>query len=125
MAYEDVEVMLKGRSRKKIANNTYLDCYDIVEEGDGALIKMSLHGNVIAYFTSSVVQLFSSGWRTNTTKNRLNMALDIAAISPKMCIYQRNWEWYLPCYNPEGHAPFCDIPFFDGIKLDYKGTILR
>lgn len=114
MSYKDVKALVPHK-HKVIANNTYLRVYDAVEEGDGALIIMALHGNTIARFTPHCVQLFSHGWHTMTTKNRLNLALRLAGIKGKT-IYQKNWQWF---YGTE------DSWFYNGMRLDYTGNILN
>lgn len=57
---------------------------------DGSLVKMYLHGNLIAVRDSAKdrISITSAGWQTNTTKERLNGI-------PGVCISQRKWVWYL------------------------------
>jgi len=113
MSYEDVKIILKDRGSKKIANNTYLYSHP-----DG--IVMNLHGNRIATFTKEYIRLSSAyGWRTRTTKHRLNMALAMARVPNYVRIYQHDWVWYLGWYDPK-----YDAVLFDGIKVDYEGGIV-
>jgi hypothetical protein len=57
--------------------------------------EIRLHNNLIATlnFRSGAMQLFSAGWRTNTTKSRLNAILHEFAGS-EWSIYQRKWGWF-------------------------------
>lgn len=113
MAYEDVKAILEDRASKKIANNTHLHSHP-----DG--IVMNLHGNGIATFAKGYIKLSSAGWRTNTTKDRLNTALVVARIPLKNVVYQHDWVWYFGWYNPKH-----DVVFYDGIMLDYQGNVLK
>ena len=57
--------------------------------GLGIVTLLKLHGNTIAIL-NELNELFitNCGWFTNTTKERLNAL-------PNVCIYQKNWIWYL------------------------------
>lgn len=119
MSYQDVKDRLY-HGHKKIANNTYLTLHetDTPEE----YIFMMLHGNVVARFNPDGIELFSAGWHTSTTKNRLNLALELAKLPT--ChykrVYQLNYQWFY------GHtSPQFDTKFYDGIKIDYTGNIIR
>lgn len=58
----------------------------IMSNGDAELY---LHGNHIATYThDDSLHITSAGWKSNTTKERLNGL-------PNVHIYQRNYEWYL------------------------------
>lgn len=110
MGYESIKqhIVEHGRGgKKKVANNTYLELvphYDCVE--------MLLHGNVVVRFDIEGVQLFSSGWHTPTTKDRLNFALQLAGIP--QTVYQRDRQWYITFAGG-------DLLFYEGIKILYGG----
>jgi len=112
MSYQSIKDRLY-RGRRKIANNTYLtlEYYEVAP--DAECIQMRLHGNLVAEFQPDYLLLFSAGWHTNTTKNRLNLALELAGIG--YGIWQQNWTWY---YRDPG------IPFKDGMKLNYSGEVI-
>lgn len=57
---------------------------------DGSLIKMYLHGNLIAVrdTKSKSISISNAGWQTNTTKERLNGI-------PGVSIQQIKGNWYL------------------------------
>jgi len=117
MSYQDVKDKLY-RGHRKIANNTYLTLH----KGDDSYpypeaIKMKLHGNTVAIFTQEFLELFSAGWYTQTTKERLNLALDLAGIDG--CgVWQHDCQWYF-CYLLTG------VKFCDGIKIDYAGEVIN
>lgn len=58
---------LEGRERRKLANHTYL------ERTSADTIAVRLHAtHVVIYHASGDVVLNSGGWRTSTTKDRIN-----------------------------------------------------
>jgi hypothetical protein len=55
----------------------------------GGVYKLKLHGNTIATIDElGVLSVSNAGWRSNTTKERLNGI-------PGVRVHQRNWNWYL------------------------------
>jgi len=63
-----------------------------VVHSDGGV--MDLHGNTIAIFDGdSKLTLRDSGWRSNTTKERLNGLL--YTFSSEWRIYQLKGKWYI------------------------------
>jgi hypothetical protein len=59
---------------------------------DNGVVSVYLHGNRIATVWDGGFRLSDCGWRTNTTKSRLNALLDFWGY-PR--IYQKNFEWYV------------------------------
>ena len=56
---------------------------------EGATYYLKLHNNKIAALTQSgKIWISSAGWRTNTTKERLNGI-------PGVSVRQKNYDWYL------------------------------
>ena len=56
---------------------------------------VNLHGHIIAEidFGKKEVKLFNRGWKTNTTKSRLNCTLK--GLNCKFKVAQRNRKWYI------------------------------
>lgn len=78
---------------------------------DGAV---TLFGNTIAYFDGHLfITLEDGGWRTATTKSRLNALLNDTGYR----IWQRNFEWRL-YYKGQDRGPFVNGTTF------YIGTTL-
>jgi hypothetical protein len=75
----------------------------ITEDG---VIKVLLHGNLIAKIGGNFIQIFDGGWQTKTTKSRLNAILQ----SRGWGIFQKNFEWFV---NDNGK----DVPFESGMFL--------
>lgn len=86
---------------KPIANNTRL--YE--ENGDEYTVY--LHGNLIMRITKRGWTYYDGGYRTLTTKTRLN------EYGPNL-VYQKNWEWYV--VRPDGENENAD--FVNGIFID-------
>lgn len=85
MNYIDAVNMVKGKSsanKRKIGNNTYAEI-----QPDGS-VTIRLHStNVVTIHPDDGVTINSGGWRTSTTKNRINKYSPVKA-------YQKNHQWY-------------------------------
>ena len=57
-----------------------------------------LHGHHIATVGETFVQVYSCGYRTATTKSRLNAILSKNGIEGEY-IYQKNFNWYICKYT--------------------------
>ena len=56
---------------------------------EGTIYYLKLHGNKIAALEADGrMWISNAGWRSNTTKERLNGL-------PNVRINQKNWEWFL------------------------------
>ncbi len=80
--YSEAESILKNRQSRKVGNNTYLERYS-------DYIAVRLHWTeVVRYLPNGDVQLNSGGYRTATTKARIN------EFSPAS-VYQRDFQWFV------------------------------
>jgi len=78
----------RNRSQRKIGNNTYAYI-----QTDGS-VAIELHGtNVVVIYPDDSVMLNSGGWRTSTTKDRINKYSPVR-------VYQKNYEWFLQDGTP-------------------------
>ena len=68
-----------------------------------------LYSNLIAMVGDTWLELFDGGWKTNTTKARLNSILQEHGTGER--VYQKNYEWFISTKDGE-------VPFGNGIKLD-------
>ena len=75
-------------------------------------MEVFLHGNHIATLCkiSMDLRLFDGGWRSNTTKSRLNALLN--EFIPSMRVNQKNWTWFLSD-DLDGSA----VPFVSGMTV--------
>lgn len=69
-----------------------------------------LHNNLIAMVGDTWLELFDGGWKTATTKSRLNAILSEHGNSEY--VYQKNFNWFVS-------TKYGDVPFNDGIKLNW------
>ena len=80
------------RSRKNLrCGNT------VVEQGESGYAEVRLFGNRIAQlnYINGLIELSDCGYRTATTKSRLNVLLDsFTNTGGGQGIYQRRHEWY-------------------------------
>lgn len=58
----------------------------------GGTIVVRLHGNIIAEITSTALFLSDAGWRSSTTKSRLNAILQHYKLP---LVYQKQYQWYI------------------------------
>jgi len=73
----------RNRSQRKVGNNTYAYI-----QADGS-VAIELHGtNVVVIYPDDSVMLNSGGYRTHTTKKRINQYSPVK-------VYQKNFEWFL------------------------------
>ena len=80
------------------------------------LSEVRLHGNLIAWFdhTKQLLAISSAGWRTNTTKSRLNALLH--EINAGVTLFQKNWVWYVSDFTGKRI-----VDFYDGQLVDKNG----
>jgi hypothetical protein len=100
MEYQRAKEKLAGRESRKIANNTYL------KAREAGAIALRLHEtDILTYTPDGKCILNSGGWRTVTTKARMN---DYAPGAP---IIQKAGVWYIGgkvyqdgCYIKNGNV---------------------
>jgi len=97
--YTQLDKLAQTRKRK-LGNNTYL----VIRDDDGYGIR--LHDTEVVIHYKDRIVLNSGGYKTLTTKSRMN---DYSTHT----IYQKNHVWYVDN----------EIPFEDGITLYNNGTI--
>ena len=68
-----------------------------------------LHGNHIATIGETFIELYNCGYKTMTTKSRLNAILQ--AHGNGEYIFQKNFEWIV-------YTNQTNVPFNNGIKLN-------
>jgi len=105
--YAEAAAFLGGRDSRTIPSIRSTSVERLSESGN---IGLRYHGTyVVVYRANGTYVLRSGGWRTNTTKSRIN------DFSPAR-VYQRNFQWYIMVR--------CETkpwPFHDGIVIDGSG----
>lgn len=64
-----------------------------VKTDNANMSRVFLHGNHIATIGEDFIQLFDGGWRTATTKSRLNALLFAHGADDH--VFQKNGEWFV------------------------------
>ena len=86
MLYNEAVSMVRGKrnaTKRKIGNNTTAEIM-----GDGS-VGIMLHSTyVVKIHPDNTYTLNSGGWRTSTTKDRINKYTNAG-------LYQKDWVWYL------------------------------
>lgn len=107
-SYSDADQLLQGRNHqsRKIGNNTYLVRYT-----DWGNIAVRLHAtDIVTYYPDGRIVLNTGGWKTVTTKSRIN------EFSP-LQISQAKGVWSIRNYAV---APDEWVSYADGITWDSK-----
>lgn len=93
----------KGKlNTKSIARNTKIGLFDGPNNSRVLIIKYH-QTPIVAWYKDKIV-LNHGGWKTTTTKSRMNTFLPQG-----YKIYQNNFEWFITVPDQ------CDIPFFHQI----------
>lgn len=83
----------------------------IARQGDTT--RVTYHSTVVVQFDDRTVTLNSGGWRSLTTKTRMNQAARQFDLG--YYVYQRDHLWYVALPNDGEH-----VAFYDGISFDYR-----
>ena len=74
--------------------------------------EVRFHNNLIAtIFNNGDLKLSSCGWKTTTTKSRLNAILD--CFFHNLEVWQKDFTWYI---GPR-HSALSPKEFFDGLQI--------
>ena len=112
MAWEaenyDTALSMSKTRRRKLANNTYLTVH---EDKTDDYFGVKLHDTVIVrWYSDGRVVLDSGGWRTRTTKDRMNIALK------DWSVWTEDGIWYVK-------GPLLTCAYKDGMTLYPDGTV--
>jgi hypothetical protein len=111
--YELAITQLHGRASKKIANNTYAR-----QEQDCVVFKLH-NTDIVTVSADDMVTLNSGGWKTPTTKSRMNDIL--SSVGLKAYVYQEHSIWYLRIGPYTADSP--TYPYSDNMTIDGTGTV--
>ena len=109
-SFVEARAMLAGRVQKKIANNTWLR--DCSIPGVNAVSIQHHDTHIVTFTDDGAVQVDAQGYRSSTTKSRINGALRGTGAR----IVQRDFEWVT--YYAGSRVPCL---FFDGITFSLEG----
>src|SRR5690349_11223457 len=116
MNYTKADSLLDGRCKlsRKVGNNTYLMRWDGAGE---PMIRLKLHDTyIVTWYSDGRVELNSGGWRTVTTKARINEYLEDG-----YGISQVKGQWYVTRYRSGKHEDVC--MFEDGLTIGPDDTV--
>ena len=78
-----------------IQNNTDWRMSNTEVTNNDGVSTVYLHGNKIAEIGDAFVRVFDGGWRTNTTKSRLNAIIKEFCCAYTDGVYQHKFEWFI------------------------------
>lgn len=115
LSLSDLRAFVGARWSRRLAHNTY------VEQLPHADLAIRLHATrILTFHSDGSFTVNSGGYRTVTTKQRLN-----ALLPAGYRVYSLRYVWHIS--TPEGTFPFCDgdrygAPQHDRINGHYGGT---
>ena len=108
---EMIQAIIDRKDFKK-ANTRVMRC----DTAFGPTMYIQLHGNTIGeYQNNGQLRISHQGWKTNTTKSRLN-ALIKFVLGDMSGIYQRNFEWFVK-QTSNVNGMYDEYSFQDGWNL--------
>lgn len=102
--YRSASQFLGNKEKRKLANNTW-----IVRGGDDSIGVVLHKTTIVRYYPNGTVTLNSGGYRSATTKQRINQLLP-AGVS----LSQKDYEWTVVGFGQR-------IPFEDGMVIAPPG----
>lgn len=106
--FHELVLLLGNRQSRKVGNNTYVE-----NLGDG-VIGVRLHSTHVVIFSDHRLVLNTNGWRTVTTKDRINVYLPGGWF-----VEQKDYYWYLCQHIRVGDGDAVRrVPFYDGVTID-------
>lgn len=102
-SFDDAADQLGGRDRITLCSNTRLIC-----RGEHLIVVEYHETDIVQHLSNGEVYLNSGGWRTSTTKQRMNRCLPEG-----FYVYQKRGVWWVRC----GQFPTTDVLFKDGMEL--------
>ena len=109
-------------SSKKIGNNTFE-----IEYSNGDIAIRLHYTNIITVKPNGNIILNSGGWKTNTTKDRINKYLNTYLKGKNWNISQVNYNWQLQKwgYKNGKYSLLAVKSFFDNMELTPEGETLN
>lgn len=109
--YQDAKNYLQGKKSRPYANNTRI-VMDILDMGH-EIITITYHNNPVVNLYPEYTSYSSCGWKTNTTKERINWFLPEG-----FSLYQEKSVWYIV-----KHGTSFKYTFADGLTIDLNGNV--
>jgi hypothetical protein len=74
-------------------NDWRKDNTEVMFAGDVCCVY--LHKNLIATINNNSVEIYDGGWRTNTTKSRLNALIKGLCNPYEQGVFQKKFDWFI------------------------------
>lgn len=84
-------------------------------------ITVAYHQTIVVERVNGIITLDSGGWRTATTKTRMNQASNQYGLG--FHVWQRDHKWYVTTAT-DPHSGI-DTPFYDGMQIGPDGLIMQ
>lgn len=111
---EIMEGVNNPTNTKKVGNNTVRYTNDV-----GNTVIRFHNTDIITELPNGAVKINSGGWKTPTTKDRLNTFLRERKIS----VHQDNHKWYVMKWDDKTYTYSTIAPFVDGMTIRKDGTV--
>ncbi len=90
-SYDDAVGQLKGKNERRLCHNTRLVQLQRIRDASEVPVCVRFHAtDIVAYYRDGMVMLDSGGYRTVTTKRRINRCLPVG-----YSLYQERKVWKL------------------------------
>ena len=109
--YQQALEYLGGKKERPYAHNTRIEI-DTLNLGH-EVITVKYHGNPVVNMFPDRIAYSSCGWKTSTTKERINWFLPDG-----FTLYQEKSTWYI-----RKHGTSLIYGFADGITIDAAGSV--
>jgi hypothetical protein len=88
-----------------------------VATGSDGVTRVIYHSTIVAAWNATTITLDSGGWRTATTKTRINQAASQYALDFR--VFQSRGDWYVDLgFMPDAKRPWrYTVPFTDGMII--------
>lgn len=117
--FTEAREILQDRDSVKLGNNTWLEkATHFILEGLGEVaetedyIAVRLHNTqIVKFYADNPTTLHTGGWRTVTTKDRINEFI-------KGSVYQRDYTWYYAKPLSNGYSDWDNaVEFEEGMEV--------
>lgn len=109
-SYPAATAYLGNRDYRTCGNNT-----GVLRQSDGSIAVVLHRTPVVTFHRDGTARLTTGGWRSVTTKERLNRVLRPHGFN----VYAKRGEWRLSVPESYGLSPLAgqDIDFYDGMTV--------
>jgi hypothetical protein len=98
LSLNGLKTHLGSRSSRLLGRNTWVEA----EDASAGVIGIRFHATrILTFYPNGSFKVSSGGWRTSTTKQRIN-----AFLPPRFLVFAKKGEWYID--TPSGIFPFQD-----------------